>query len=402
MSTQLMITSNKKTTAVRLLAGAAFLVMFQAYMVAPLLSDLAREFRIAGKIMGFTIPAFAIPYGLSSFFYEPLAQRHGRRRIILSLILMMGLGIFLIAMCKYGAVFLVIRILLGLVTGAIIPVSISIVGDLYPSGKRDQPFSWLFLGMAGGMTFGPTFGGYLYPIIGWRWEFIIVGLACMFLFYRAMAYRHLLPDRHDYRYTGLKIALRKSRRLLAKKAGKKMYGFIFLNGIFHSGLFVWISYYFDIRYHLADQAAGLALLLFGLPGLLMAVGIGTATQKYGSGKVILLGLLLVAVTVGLLVAYTPVWVATLAVAFLSVGYVMTQPLFAGIINNLRNGKTRGLALGLGTCLLFLGYGTGPIIFQYLLGFGLLHGLVMLAILAILLALLSVEKEKSTNITRVTS
>jgi hypothetical protein len=69
---------------------------------------------------------------------------------------------------------------------------------------------------------------------------------------------------------------------------------------------------------------------------------------------------------------------------------MTQPLFAGIISTLRNGNIRSQALDLGICLLFLGYGTGPIVFQYLLNFGLIPALMLLGLLEGALVILSIE------------
>jgi len=67
---------------------------------------------------------------------------------------------------------------------------------------------------------------------------------------------------------------------------------------------------------------------------------------------------------------------------------MTQPFFVGIINNIRNGKTCAVTIGLGACLLFMGYGLGPVIFIYLLKLGIGQALTLLTILEICLGLLS--------------
>jgi len=57
--------------------------------------------------------------------------------------------------------------------------------------------------------------------------------------------------------------------------------------------------------------------------------------------------------------------AAIVVTTLSLGYDMTQPLFAGMVTMVGNEQTRGLAVGLSACILFLGYGAGAIIFQTL-------------------------------------
>ncbi len=60
---------------VRLLAGATFLIFFQAYMVAPLIPRLAAEFGVSGEKIGLVVPAYMLPYGVSTLFYGLLSDR---------------------------------------------------------------------------------------------------------------------------------------------------------------------------------------------------------------------------------------------------------------------------------------------------------------------------------------
>jgi predicted MFS family arabinose efflux permease len=71
---------------IRLLGAAAFLVMFQAYLVAPLIPSLTQSFHTDRSLIGLAVHIFTIPYGLSSLFYGPLSDRFGRRALILSLL----------------------------------------------------------------------------------------------------------------------------------------------------------------------------------------------------------------------------------------------------------------------------------------------------------------------------
>ncbi len=86
--------------------------------------------------------------------------------------------------------------------------------------------------------------------------------------------------------------------------------------LFHSGLFVWISFYFNARFHFGHPATGLALLLFSLPGLLMAVSIGLAIKKYGNARMVFWGSITVIVTLVTLLANTSFWLTVIVVAFL--------------------------------------------------------------------------------------
>ena len=373
---------------VRVLGAAAFLVMFQAYLVAPLIPSLTRSFHTTQSLMGLAVPAFTIPYGISSLFYGPLSDRFGRKVIILSLLAFLSISTVMLAFCNTAIEFLVIRGLIGVATGGIVPISVALMGDIYPYEKRGKPIGLLFACIAGGMTFGSTLGAYLNPIIGWPMEFVITGVLSSSLFFIAVFKPGLFGVQKVKLPIGVKTILSNSAELLTSSRGKKVYSFIFLNGLFHSGIFSWLGYYFSVKFHLGDQGIGLALLGYGLPGMLMGVSIGKAADRFGRRKIIPMGLIIGAAMVFILVFKIPLWAAAITVAVLSLGLDMTQPLFAGMISGLGNDSVRGQAMGLGACLLFLGYGAGAIAFQLLLANGLNSALIIFTILESALAISS--------------
>jgi MFS family permease len=71
----------------RVLSAATFLIFFQAYMVAPLIPHLSDVFVVSSQTIGLIVPAYMIPYGVSTLFYGLLSDRLGRRRIMLASLL---------------------------------------------------------------------------------------------------------------------------------------------------------------------------------------------------------------------------------------------------------------------------------------------------------------------------
>ena len=61
------------------LSAATFLIFFQAYMVAPLIPRLSSTFLVSDQLIGLIVPAYMIPYGVSTLFYGLLSDRLGRR-----------------------------------------------------------------------------------------------------------------------------------------------------------------------------------------------------------------------------------------------------------------------------------------------------------------------------------
>jgi hypothetical protein len=53
----------------RMLAAVTFLIFFQAYMVAPIISALSQTFSTSTQIVALIVPAYLIPYGMATLVY---------------------------------------------------------------------------------------------------------------------------------------------------------------------------------------------------------------------------------------------------------------------------------------------------------------------------------------------
>ena len=89
----------------------------------------------------------------------------------------------------------------------------------------------------------------------------------------------------------------------------------------------------------------------------------------------------------------PMVLAPIVAMVLSLGYDMTQPLFAGIVTSL-GGKRAGQAMGLNVFMLFIGFGLGSLIFGELLRYSFAAALGVFAVVEMTLALLSLALFRS--------
>lgn len=102
-----------------------------------------------------------------------LSDLFGRRRMYLT-----GIAIFLVGSVFSGSatsmLFLIVaRLIQGLGAGAIIPLSMTIVGELYRLEERARTQA-MFSGVWGiASVAGPLVGGYITDAISWRWVFYI-------------------------------------------------------------------------------------------------------------------------------------------------------------------------------------------------------------------------------------
>jgi predicted MFS family arabinose efflux permease len=366
-SGQLMLNSQDTTSSerqreqlVRLFAALSFMIFFQAFMVAPLIPHLSLEFGVSEEFIGLIVPAYMIPYGLSTLLYGLLSDRLGRRRIIYLSLTAFILLTLLTATAHTAQQILFWRFLTGFGASGVVPLALASIGTMFPQERRGRPLGWLFGAMAGGMAFGSSFGVMLRPYIGWRMLFVGVAVGAMPIFFALPKYKSLL-DQGPKSTLSLSETLAGYRSLLNNPRGLRTYGTVLVNSLFHSGVYTWLGVYFVSRYHLGEIGIGLALLGYGVPGFLLGPVIGRWADRWGRRWMIPLGLAIAALSAATLILNIPIVEAAAAVALLSLGYDMTQPLLAGIVTQLGS-KRPGQAMGLNVFILFTGFGVGSILF----------------------------------------
>ena len=352
----------------RMLAAATFVIFFQAYMVAPIIPALSNTFGASVQTVGLIVPAYLIPYGIATLIYGLLADRLGVQRVMFASLTAFAALTALTATASSIGQIALWRVLTGVGASGVVPLALVLVGKLFPYEQRGRPLGWLFGAMAGGMAFGAPLGAMLVPSIGWRGLFLLVGAAGGMVLILFLPYRRMIATAMQPVGGTLRDLFRGYASLLGSPRGQRTYGYVFLNSIFHSGVFTWLGVYLQRHYGLGPVGIGLALLGYGIPGFLFGPLIGRAADRWGRARLLPIGLGLSAVAAALLLVDFPVMLAPVVAMLLSLGYDMTQPLLAGIVTSL-GGKRPGQAMGLNVFTLFVGFGLGSLIFGALLPFG---------------------------------
>ena len=350
----------------RTLAAVTFLVFFQAYMVAPLIARLALDFRVPIQRLGLIVTAYLIPYGVSTLLYGLLADRVGRRRVLLASLTAFVVLTAATSTARSFSQLLVWRLLTGVGASGVVPLGLVLVGDLFPFRERGRPLGWVFGAMAGGAAFGSTFGVMLEPFVGWRMLFALVAALAAIPLYLLSRNATLLAAPQKGPRRTLREVTAGYRSLLLEPRGLRTYVYVFWNGIFHSGIFTWLGVYFARRHGLGEVGIGLAILGYGIPGFLLGPIIGRAADRWGRKWLVPAGLALSVLAAVALMVDLPLLGAAFAVTLLSLGYDMTQPVLAGIVTSLGGPQRGGQAMGLNVFALFVGFGVGAYFFSELL------------------------------------
>ncbi len=247
----------------RELSAATFLIFFQAYMVAPLIPHLTAVFAVSSQTIGLIVPAYMIPYGVSTLFYGLLSDRLGRQRIMLASLLAFVILTALTATAQSAAQLILWRLLTGLGASGVVPLALALMGQLFPYEQRGRPLGWLFGAMAGGMAVGSTFGALLEPFVGWRGVFLGVSVLSAGVLGLLWPSRPLLGGPPPAPTGTVRELLATYRSLLGGGLGRRTYAYVLLNAISHSGVFTWLGLHFThsatawVRLVLASPSSGM-------------------------------------------------------------------------------------------------------------------------------------------------
>ncbi|WCT10328.1 MFS transporter [Mucilaginibacter jinjuensis] len=373
---------------VGILSLATFIIFFQGFMVAPILPGLAMLFHVSVRHVSFIEPAYLLGYGVATLIYAPLSDKYGRFPIIL-----FSLTCFIVltactGFCHSITQMIVLRLLTGLGAGGAAPTTIGWIGDSFPYEKRGHALGIFFGCMAGGMAFGSSAGALLTAHLGWQMMFWTVAAVGIFILLVLTGYSKNFKQKNEKHADGFRAMYKSLKEIFCLPRGWRTYLFVFFNGMFHSGVFAWTGYFFYKNYNFNEKEIGFALLGYGIPGLLLGPLLGKLADKFGRNKIIPIGILVGALSAIFLSMNYSLAASCIFIATLSLGFDLTQPLYAAIITTLSPKK--GAATGLFAFFLFMGYGLGSLVFSLIVNIGLNQTFRLFGIVAVVVSCIAVK------------
>lgn len=105
--------------------------------------------------------------------YGRLADLYGRKRVLLVAMVLFLAGSLLCGLAQSMPQLVLFRALQGLGAGGILPVTLTILGDLFPIEQRARLQGLTSAVWGASAVAGPTVGGFLTDTLSWRWVFTV-------------------------------------------------------------------------------------------------------------------------------------------------------------------------------------------------------------------------------------
>lgn len=158
-----------------------FIVGTDLFVVSPLLPLIAMDFGFSSAATGLSVTAFSVTYMVSAPILGGLADRTGRRRMLISCLIAFAAANFLTAWSPSFFWLLGARALAGVTAAGVTPLVYARVGDAAPPARRATWMGIVVSGLLLALSIGTPIGALIGAAFGWKTVFALLALLSLVL-----------------------------------------------------------------------------------------------------------------------------------------------------------------------------------------------------------------------------
>lgn len=377
------VRTNRMTPArvsgiVFLLAASVALTMTGFGIIMPIFPRRLADFGAGVEALGIMTMAFALTQMIAAPIAGTLADRLGRKPLILIALLSFALANLAYLVAPSAAAFIAIRAIAGAFTAGLFPAAMGVVADIAPERDRARWVGIVMGGYGAGLVFGPVLGGLLYDSMGFAMPFVASAAVAGVAFLAALGFvpetRPAVVRRRESlisrRQTAISGAPAPSLwdvlpRPLTLFAGIVLVDFV---GSF-AFAYVEPQMVFYIYDSLGWTTAQFGLLVggYGLAMMLGQVFLGQTSDRFGRKPVIVAGIFLNGLLYPGMAFVLDYWLLFAIGVVAGLGAALTAPALSALLLDITQPNSRSQVLGIRGSILSLGGVLGPLLVSLLSG-----------------------------------
>ncbi len=138
---------------------------------------LAKDWGVAPEALGIVFSAGLLGMAIGGIFIAPLADKYGRRLIILMALALMSNGMIICGLVSTIGMLLAARICVGMGIGTVLAAMAALASEAAPQGRQDMAVGIVQAGYPFAAVFTGVTTAQLLPVCGWQFLLLAAGLA---------------------------------------------------------------------------------------------------------------------------------------------------------------------------------------------------------------------------------
>jgi MFS family permease len=160
----------------RIIFSITLIAILGVASITPAIPSVGEDLQVPPTRIGLLITAFTLPGVVLTPVAGMLADRWGRKRVLVPSLLLFALGGSLCAVSADFEVLVALRALQGIGAASLGALNVTLIGDLYDGSRRAAAMGYNASVLSVGTAVYPAIGGAL-ALVGWRYAFALPLLA---------------------------------------------------------------------------------------------------------------------------------------------------------------------------------------------------------------------------------
>jgi MFS family permease len=330
--------------------------------ITPAFPAMAKGWGVSEKDIAFLITAFTIPGIVLSPFVGILADRLGRKKILVPSLFLFGIAGTACSFSDNFSIVLVLRVLQGLGAAALGSLNATLLGDMYTGQQRTEAIGYNASVLSAAVTVYPIIGGAI-ALVGFRYPFLLslaaipIGLTVLILL------RNPEPrsDQSLKEYLGGTWQYLKHLKVAALFAA----GVISFLLVYGAYLFLF-AIYIDETYHVSPFIIGIIQSSMSVSAALASSQLGRISRKFSQMSLIKAAFPMYAVGFVLIPLMPELWTLLIPAIIIGAAQGMNLPSIVNEVAGLAPLEHRATFMALNNMMLRLGQTLGPVLMGILL------------------------------------
>ncbi|MDR6477408.1 EmrB/QacA subfamily drug resistance transporter [Paraburkholderia graminis] len=154
-------------------SGVSFMIMLDSNIVAVSLPTIARDLNASFTDIEWVVSAYVLPFAAFLMPAGALADRFGRRRLLLTGMLLFTFASFVCGLAPNSLILNASRGLQGLGSALQLSAALAVLAHTFRGAERARAFAFWGTLVGVAVAIGPLIGGFITSTVGWRWAFLV-------------------------------------------------------------------------------------------------------------------------------------------------------------------------------------------------------------------------------------
>lgn len=337
--------------------GISLLAVMGVSSIAPALPSIMRDLGISKLDVAWLITAFTIPGMVLAPFIGVMADRLGRKRILVPSIFLFAIAGTSCAFTRDFQVLIILRVFQGIGTAALGAINLTLIGDLYSRRRRAEAMGLNASALSIGAASYPLIGGGL-ALLGWHYPFYLSLLAVPMGFIVLTALRNPEPSSGESFRSylgGIWGFLRNIKTVAIFASG--VLTFIIVFGVY----LTYLTIYMDESFGASGLYIGILISIGSLTTAIVSSQMGRITRWVSEGTLIKASFALYGLSLVLIPPMNNLWLLIVPVIIFGIAQGMNLPSILTLVAGMATIEYRGAFMSINAAMLRVGMTVGPLV-----------------------------------------